>query len=238
MKKEIEPPSDNELEYIQIIVQVEAGVAPVDDNFFRALELRHESFPEQKVLILNPLVKKAIIFANEVHEGQKRKTKPVAYITHLLRVGEILGGVTDDEEIIAAGILHDTIEDSKENNKITVGKLTDIFGNRIAKIVNDVTEQDKNLEYHVRKAAALAHIPYMTQDSLLVKAADLLDNLSDLRDDIVKHGPSVFKNFNAPKEQNLENKRLVIDALRGAWPENPLLSRLDDVLANVIELSQ
>ena len=56
------------------------------------------------------MVQKAIDFATKVHEGQYRKGTDRPYIVHPLEVGQIVATMTDDEEIISAAILHDTIE--------------------------------------------------------------------------------------------------------------------------------
>ena len=57
------------------------------------------------------MVQKAIDFATKVHEGQYRKGTDRPYIVHPMEVGKIVSTMTQDEEIISAAILHDTIED-------------------------------------------------------------------------------------------------------------------------------
>lgn len=67
-------------------------------------------------MIYTPLIQKAVSFAIKVHEldaKQKRKGKEVPYITHPLTVGLIVSRVTQDENTICAGVLHDTIDDCK-----------------------------------------------------------------------------------------------------------------------------
>ena len=66
-------------------------------------------------------IQKAIKFAtktHEVYEKQKRKGKDIAYIIHPLTVGLILSSVGADEDLVCAGILHDTIEDSIPAKKV------------------------------------------------------------------------------------------------------------------------
>ena len=57
------------------------------------------------------VVEKAIEFAKRAHAGQKRKGTEREYIQHPLEAMRIVAGLTDDEEIIAAAVLHDTLED-------------------------------------------------------------------------------------------------------------------------------
>ena len=60
------------------------------------------------------MVQKAIDFATKVHEGQYRKGTDRPYIVHPMEVGKIVSTMTQDEEIISAAILHDTIEDKSK----------------------------------------------------------------------------------------------------------------------------
>ena len=60
------------------------------------------------------VIEKAIMFATQAHEGQVRKGTDRPYIVHPLEVGRIVASMTEDEEIISAAILHDTIEDCDE----------------------------------------------------------------------------------------------------------------------------
>src|SRR4051812_838752 len=109
---------------------------------------------------------KAISFATIAHTGQTRKGKPhVPYITHPLSVGILLAQSGAKEDVIIAGILHDTIEDTD----ITYDQLEKVFGKVVAEMVNDVTEQDRTLPWAERKRLALEHVALMKKGSLQVK---------------------------------------------------------------------
>ncbi len=75
----------------------------------------------------------------------------------------------------------------------------------------------------------------MSHDSLLVKSADVLHNLSELNDDLVKNGQSVFKKFNASKEDTLLRYERLIPEIRNAWSENPLLEDLEAGLSTLMK---
>ena len=185
------------------------------------------------------LIPKATEFAYKAHQidrWQTRKGKSVPYILHPLSVANRLSRVGAEVPVIAAGILHDTIEDSKETNKISKEDIEREFGADIARMVNDVTEQDRSLPWADRKAAALAHIPNMEQDSLLVKSADVLDNLSDQIEDYKVIGDKMFENFNASKKLQLDRYEKLTVALEKAWSENPLLPSLKETIAQVRRL--
>src|SRR4030067_1935803 len=169
-----------------------------------------------------PKIKKAISFADAVHQGQSRKGSDTPYITHSLTVGLTLAGVNSREDVICAGILHDTIEDCKPYGSITRETLIKEFGADVACIVNDVSEKDKSLSWVERKETALNRIPQMEQDSLLVKSADVLDNLFDQIADYKDKGDAMFANFNAPRSEQLARYMKLVEALQQAWSKNPI----------------
>ena len=189
-------------------------------------------------MIYTLLIQKAVSFATKVHEldiKKKRKGKDIPYITHPITVGLILTRVTKDENIIAAGILHDTIEDCEPYGSVTKEMLAREFNSKVATMVDDVTEQDKTLPWMERKMAALEHIKTMPHDSVLVKSADVLHNLSELNDDLVKNGQSVFEKFNASKEDTLLRYQRLIPEIKNTWSENPLLEDLEIGLSTLMK---
>ena len=195
----------------------------------------------------SPLLQRAIDVAIETHMGQVRKGKQVPYVTHVLSVGLILARVTDDEEIIAAGILHDTVEDSEGPNQVTVEDLEIDFGKRVAAMVNDVTEpsfaqgygrarQNKKATWLQRKMAALNHIKDMQHDSKLVKSADVLHNLTELVQDLEKDGDKVWERFNASKADTIKRYNALIPELKRTWSENPLIEDLEAAHKDLMEV--
>lgn len=160
-------------------------------------------------MIYTSNIKKAVRFSvktHEVYQKQKRKGKDIPYVTHPLTVGLILASAGASEEVIIAGILHDTIEDSVAEKK--------------------VTETDKSLSWEERKKEALAHIGTFSRESLLVKSADIISNASELVDDYRREGEAVFAHFNAPKEKILKHYAEAIAAIVGKWEESPLVEDL------------
>ena len=177
-------------------------------------------------------IQKAIKFAaktHQVYQNQKRKGKEIPYITHPLTVGLILSLAGASENVIIAGILHDTIEDSPEHKKVTKEFVAERFGEHVADLVNSVTEQDKSLPYHQRKLQALRHIETFSHDSVLLKSADVLSNTSEIIDDYAREGEMVFERFSASKEVTVDHYTKVIKALLGRWEDNPLAEDLQRV---------
>lgn len=182
--------------------------------------------------VFSPRIRRALRFATKTHEvyqKQKRKGKDVPYITHPLTVALILARAGAGEDVVMAGILHDTIEDSTAEKKVTPAMLAERFGERVAQLVESVSETDKQLPWEQRKRAAEAHIEQFSHDSLLLKSADVISNMSELFDDYARNGEAAFSPFHAPKEKVLENARRVVAALLRRWPENPLRSDLREI---------
>ena len=124
------------------------------------------------------LLVRAFHFAAERHRSQRRKGIDQApYINHLIDVAHILmeeGGVTD-VTTIAAGILHDTIEDTKTSFQ----DLVEAFGPGIAGIVSEVTD-DKSMEKQERKQAQIEHAPGLSPRAAALKLADKISNVREL----------------------------------------------------------
>ena len=137
------------------------------------------------------------------------------------------------KDVIVAGILHDTVEDSA--GAIALADIEKQFGKTVADLVRHVTEEDKSLSWEERKQIALAHIYEMPYGALLLKSADVLHNLSELVRDVEEHGEAVFDKFNAPMEKKMQQQHKLIEALESVWPENPLLA---EIKAGVAKLTR
>ncbi len=181
------------------------------------------------IMIYTSRIQKAIRLSTKTHEidqKQKRKGKDIPYITHPLTVGLILARTGATEDLVIAGILHDTIEDSTPENKVTKEMITDIFGQNVSDLVLSVTEQNKSLSWEERKSEALEHIKTFSRESLLLKSADIIANTSEIIDDHEKEGEQTFERFNATKEKILQNYLLTITAIIKNWSESPLADDL------------
>ena len=121
----------------------------------------------------------AAAFAAQRHSDQRRKGKHAApYINHPIAVAACLADVgVEDADILAAALLHDTVEDT--NTSLT--ELEELFGQRVASIVAEVTD-DKSLPKAERKRRQIASAPTKSHEAKLCKLADKICNLRDLRD--------------------------------------------------------
>jgi guanosine-3',5'-bis(diphosphate) 3'-pyrophosphohydrolase len=121
------------------------------------------------------LVSKAAEFAAHRHTGEPRKARPdEPYVNHLAEVANILAEVTDgaDAELVAAGWLHDTIEDELA----TRAELVSEFGDRIAALVDEVTD-DMSLSQAKRRQKQVEDAPHKSPGAKLIKIADKISNV-------------------------------------------------------------
>jgi guanosine-3',5'-bis(diphosphate) 3'-pyrophosphohydrolase len=165
------------------------------------------------------LVLKATAFAAHKHRKQRRKDKDASpYINHPIALAEVLStvGQVRNPVVIAAALLHDTLEDTDT----TLAELRRAFGAMVAAIVQELTD-DKGLPKARRKKLQIEHAARISKNAKLVKLADKICNLSDIL-------------ASPPADWALERKReyfdwakKVIDQVRGT---NPMLERRFDHL--------
>ena len=98
------------------------------------------------------------------------------YVSHLAGVSIILSRHGFDDEVIAAGALHDSMEDCG----ILFEELERRFGRRVAELVQHVSEQDKSLSWEERKAAYLEHFSHKPWEAQAISLADKLDNFRSI----------------------------------------------------------
>ncbi len=156
------------------------------------------------------LLLKALQFAAHKHRDQRRKDRHASpYINHPIALASVLaheGGI-DDARVLAAALLHDTIEDTQT----TLGELQREFGERIAATVLEVTD-NKRLRKHTRKRLQVEHAPTLSRAAKLVKLADKICNLRDLAS-----RPPVGWDRRR-RQEYFDWAKAVIDGLRGAHP--------------------
>ncbi|MBL7168008.1 HD domain-containing protein [Candidatus Bathyarchaeota archaeon] len=114
---------------------------------------------------------KALEFASEKHKGQLDDQGRPYFFAHIVQVHSILRDVTDDEEVLCAGILHDTIEDTDT----TYEEILHEFNREIADLVQELTFQGT-------KETGRYFPVLKSRKAIMVKFADRLSNLSRMRD--------------------------------------------------------
>lgn len=142
------------------------------------------------------MIHEAAVFAARAHEGAVRKGGTIPYITHPLDTALIVSSLTEDEELIAAALLHDTIEDTH----ITFQELEERFGSRVAHLVAGETE-DKSKSWMERKQATIDHLMSAGRDEKILALGDKLSNLRNTARDYLLAGDQVFERFHMKEKK-------------------------------------
>ena len=119
-------------------------------------------------------IEQAIRAAMVLHKDQVRKGEfPLPYSTHLIAVAFLLGDYTENEDVIIAALLHDTLEDTD----YTAAELKEDFGEIVAAIVETVTEPPKSESWVERKKQYEKQLDKGSTEALLVACADKIHNM-------------------------------------------------------------
>lgn len=151
------------------------------------------------------VLEEAILFATEAHGGQMRKLANTPYILHPLEVASIISTLTSDLDTMAAGVLHDTVEDCDVDPKVIKEK----FGARVSALVQSETEDKMSTRsaaetWMERKEESLLMLG-MTKDKdvKILWLADKLSNIRSFYREYKKQGDAIWLALNQkdPKKQ-------------------------------------
>ncbi len=162
------------------------------------------------------ILDKAIIFAVKSHAGTERRGKSFPYIVHPMEAVEIVATITSDQELLAAAILHDTVEDTD----VTIEQIRTEFGERIASIVaaeTDKKEKGKSNEsnWRKRKQDAINRIATAPMDVKIVAMGDKLSNMRAIARDYSAIGDKLWEIFHSKDKKDHEwHYRGLADSLK------------------------
>ncbi len=148
------------------------------------------------------LLDNAIIFAVNAHRGQLRKGTNAPYILHPMEAAAIVGSMTDDDEVIAAAVLHDTVEDTAA----TLEEIRERFGKRVAELVAAESEnkrEDKPAAstWKIRKEETIEHLKTAPKEVKMLTLGDKLSNIRSICRDYEAQGDALWQRFNQ-KDKN------------------------------------
>ena len=132
--------------------------------------------------IKNDNIDKALQMGGKAHSGQKRKFTGVDYFEHPIGVAELVALLKDSkniETLIIASLLHDTVEDTNT----TLQEIADLFGYKVASLVEELTSDPIKIKEMGKKEYLSEKMLKMSSYGLVIKLADRLHNLSDLKKD-------------------------------------------------------
>jgi myo-inositol-1(or 4)-monophosphatase len=143
------------------------------------------------------LFDKAAHFAISAHANTERRAKGFPYIIHPMEAAAIVATMTTDPELLAAAILHDTLEDTE----VTFEELRSQFGNRVAYLVlaesnNGILRQTT---WRESKSRAVERLANASHEGKIVAMGDKLSNLRAIASDYQLIGDQLWSRFHAPE---------------------------------------
>ena len=138
----------------------------------------------------------ALQFAARAHCGMVRKGTHTPFVTHPMEAAVVAAELTDDPQMLAAAVLHDTVEDTC----VTLEEIESKFGKRVAFLVDKLTEQDipgvaHEHSWDARKARAIERISAADSDVKLLALADKLSNMRSMVREYAKCGEDLWLRF-------------------------------------------
>lgn len=187
-----------------------------------------------KYMMVNDIIdvkEKAKLFAIRAHMGQVRKNEPdKPMIIHPISVGQLLESFGYDDNVVAAGYLHDVVEDTK----YTIESIEENFGSDIASLVMSASEPDKSLSWEERKKYTIEKTKKLPLRNKLVICADKINNLEDLFLKFEKSGKRDFSRFKRGEEQQKWYYTNVYKSLiTGENKDLPIFVKLKNILDKV-----
>ena len=143
------------------------------------------------------LVSEALAFSAKAHDGMRRRKSEAPYILHPMEVGVIIGTMTDKQEVIAAGVLHDVVEDAG----ITIEEIGEKFGVRVMELVASETENKREElppedTWRIRKEESLEKLKNTDDiEVLMLWIGDKLSNIRTIYRDFLIEGNSLWDKF-------------------------------------------
>lgn len=147
---------------------------------------------------MGKLLDKAILFSMQAHEGQVRKAGKKPYVLHPMEAAVIAGTLTNDENVLAAALLHDVVEDAG----VTPQEIKEQFGDRVAELVASETENKRAgtppaETWLDRKLETLAILRDTDDEGIkILWLSDKLSNLRSMFSGVKEQGDEFFNNFN------------------------------------------
>lgn len=176
----------------------------------------------------SPLVRAALEKARAAHAGQIRNgSGGMPYVEHPMAVAARLDEHGYGEEVLAAALLHDVVEDSGTS----LDEIREEFGETVAGMVGALTDDEALDSYRERKAEHRERVAAAAGEALAIYGSDKLTNVKALREAFEAEGDAVRDEFKVPIELKTEIWEADRDLLREKAPGLPFLTELDEELS-------
>ncbi|WP_053226937.1 HD domain-containing protein [Solirubrobacter soli] len=166
-----------------------------------------------------PTVLAAVAWASHLHGDQVRSVDRAPFVLHPLEVASLLYGRGFDDDVIVAGVLHDLVE----NTEASVADVGERFGERVATIVDSVSEDDSIADYGERKAELRARACAAGPEARAVYTADKISKARELRAQAA-HDPSVL--VDPQNVLKLEHYEASLTQLLAVGDDQPMVDQL------------
>jgi len=172
------------------------------------------------------LVRRALAIAVEAHKDQKRKGDGSPYIGHPVAVALMLASAGFTEQVIAAALTHDVLEDTDYPEE----KLIEELGREVVEIVKAVTKpEDKSLSWEDSKLKYIETVRRGPEGAKAVCVADKIHNLGSLLTAYEEQGDAIWGKFNRGREVKLWFEKKVLEMLQATW-RHPLVDEYRELL--------
>src|SRR4051812_7120090 len=172
----------------------------------------------------SPLTREALDFAATRHAGQTRDIDSIPFVSHPVEVACLLHETGYSDEVVAAGVLHDVIEDTD----VERAELEQRFGVEVATLVAAVSDDPSIEDNAERKAALRLQVAHAGDEAAAIFAADKVSKARELRAR-ARHG-----RFQRSDEGKLDHYQASLEMLSELIPGHPLVEQLREELGAVL----
>jgi (p)ppGpp synthase/HD superfamily hydrolase len=174
----------------------------------------------------SPLIEDAYRLAADAHSGQRRKDDGSPYISHPVTVAQVLHDAGFREQVVAAALLHDVVEDTD----LSTEEVAERFCDEVAELVDAMSEDEGIEDFADRKREHREQVEGAGAEAVAIYVADKLSNLQDLRTVYGEEGEAVASRFAAPLDVRVELWREDAEMASRVAPDLPYLPRFRDAL--------
>lgn len=176
------------------------------------------------------LIEKAARIAVEAHDGQKRKNDGSPYIVHPFMVASQVIKHGFKDEVIAAALVHDVLEDTGVSEE----QLRQELGDKIVEMVKNVTYRE-DLEWKEKREDYNKRVIEGSEGAKAISVADKIHNLTNLLESYEEMGPALWDKFNRGREEKLWSEETLLEGLKEVW-KHPLLNEYEELVEKMRNL--
>lgn len=170
----------------------------------------------------NAFLTRIFELARHHHRGQIRKGG-LPYITHPVAVAKTLRKAGYGDEVVAAALLHDVLEDTG----CELEEMQGVAGRRVTRWVTQITDKDKTVAWKARKVNYLKSLRRASREALAVACADKSDNIRCLTQGLGRSGSRFGDGFSGKMVDKIKNYERICRVIRSRYPSCPVLAQYE-----------